>query len=165
MSQLSLSLLRLGFLALLWALVLSAIAVLRADIYGTRVLTRGRGLSRKSKPRKVVSPERAGTGVKASRARKSTHLSVVEGPLQGTSIPLGPAPVTIGRAPRSTLVLEDDYCSSQHARIYDENGTWMIEDLGSTNGTFLDDAKLAAPTELKRGSVIRLGATSIELAD
>lgn len=156
------TLLRLGFLALLWTLVLSAIAVLRADIYGTRILARGRGLTRSVLP-KAVAPRRRGTGVSAPKDKR--RLAVTAGPLLGTSIPLGAAPVTIGRAPTSTIVLEDDYCSAKHARIYAEHGTWMIEDLGSTNGTYVEDELLDDPIELLLGAVIRLGATEIELAD
>ncbi len=167
MSQLSLTLLRLGFLALLWALVLTAIAVLRADIYGTRVFTRGRGRSATRAVRAPArAPSRASTGVKPV-AKPATgdkpRLAVVSGPLKGTSIPLGESTVTIGRSPRSTLVIEDDYCSSRHARIYLEDGTWMVEDLGSTNGTFLDDGKLTEPEEFAPGSRLTLGATTLEM--
>ncbi len=162
MSQLSLTLLRLGFLVLLWALVLFAIGVLRADIYGTRILTRGRGLTRKAPP-KPVKPKRQSTGITAPAP--TSKLAIVAGPLRGTTVPLASAPVSIGRAPTSTIVLEDDYCSAKHARVYSDSGRWMIEDLGSTNGTYVDDALLDDPIELKQGAVIRLGATEIKMAD
>lgn len=162
MSQLSLTLLRLGFLALLWTLVLSAIAVLRADIYGTRVLRRGRGLTpRKIQPKTTAAPTRSATGVKA----RPLHLAIIAGPLKGTTIPLGSAAVTIGRAPTATVVLEDDYCSSRHAQVYREGDTWMLEDLGSTNGTFLRDARVEDAVPLEVGDLIRLGATTIEMRD
>lgn len=169
MSQLSLTLLRLGFLTLLWALVLSAIAVLRADIYGTRVFTRGRGRTNTRAMRtKAPStpPARAATGVKGARRASSDEkmrLVVVAGPLTGTSIPLEQSTVTIGRSPRATLVIEDDYCSSRHARVYREGDAWMVEDLGSTNGTFLNDAKLTEPEEFLLGSRLTMGATSLEM--
>ena len=166
-SQLSLTLLRLGFLALLWALVLTAISVLRADIYGTRVFTRGRGRTNTRAMRtQSAAPSRASTGVKsAPRATgdERLRLVVVAGPLKGTSIPLGDATVTIGRSPRATLVIEDDYCSSRHARVFLEGGTWMVEDLGSTNGTFLDDARLTEPEAFPVGSRLTMGATSLEM--
>lgn len=169
MSQLSLTLLRLGFLALLWALVLSAIAVLRADIYGTRVFTRGRGRTDTRAMRtKAPStlPARAATGVRAAPrapSEEKMRLVVVAGPLTGTSIPLEQSTVTIGRSPRATLVIEDDYCSSRHARVYREGAAWMVEDLGSTNGTFLNDAKLTEPEEFLLGSRLTMGATSLEM--
>jgi len=170
-SQLSLTLLRLGFLGLLWALVLTAIAVLRADIYGTRVFSRGRGRTnaRPSRPKSSGPPSRATTGVRSpERTGEATDggtakIVVVAGPLKGTSIPLGETAVTIGRSPRATLVIEDDYCSSRHARIFREGDAWMVEDLGSTNGTFLDDAKLTEPEEFLPGSRLTMGATSLEM--
>lgn len=168
MSQLSLTLLRLGFLALLWALVLSAIAVLRADIYGTRVFTRGRGRTntRTMRAKASVPPRRAATGVKAPSqgvGDEKLRLVVVAGPLKGTSIPLEKSTITIGRSPRATLVIEDDYCSSRHARVFLEGDTWMVEDLGSTNGTFLNDAKLTEPEEFLLDSRLSMGATSLEM--
>lgn len=169
-SQLSLTLLRLGFLALLWALVLTAIAVLRADIYGTRVFARGRGRTdarvMRARSSTATAPARASTGVKpeprASDENKP-RLTVVAGPLKGTSIPLGESTVTIGRSPRATLVIEDDYCSSRHARVFLDGDTWMVEDLSSTNGTFLDDAKLTEPEAFLPGSRLTMGATSLEM--
>jgi hypothetical protein len=166
-SQLSLTLLRLGFLALLWGLVLTAIAVLRADIYGTRVFTRGRGRTNTRAMRtQSTAPSRASTGVRPvprAPSDEKPRLVVVAGPLTGTSIPLGESAVTIGRSPRATLVIEDDYCSSRHARVFLEGDTWMVEDLGSTNGTFLDDAKLTEPQWFAPGSRLTMGATSLEM--
>lgn len=162
MSQLSITLLRLGFLVLLWALVLSAIGVLRADIYGTRVLARGRGLTARRKTAADTPPTRSSTGVARHR---EWSLAVVAGPLKGTVIPLGSSTVSIGRAPTATLVLEDDYCSSRHARVYLDDGQWMLEDLGSTNGTYLGDARVEEPVPLEPGDMIRLGATAIEMRD
>ncbi|MBN2176305.1 MAG: FHA domain-containing protein [Demequinaceae bacterium] len=171
MSQLSLALVRLGFLILLWSLVLMAIAVLRADIYGTRVTRRGRGLAPGNHERKgtAVAPSRLSTGIKGAKASaaapRQLHLAVTEGPLEGTAIPLGESPISIGRAPTSTLVIDDDYCSARHARVYREGDTWWIEDLGSTNGTFIDDARLYDPIEAKPGIRIRLGATELEVRE
>ena len=170
MSQLSLTLLRLGFLALLWALVLTSIAVLRADIYGTRVFARGRGRTNtrmmRAKAPTSKPPSRATTGVKApvrGAGEEKFRLVVVAGPLKGTSIPLDTSAITIGRSPRATLVIEDDYCSSRHARVFLEGDRWMVEDLGSTNGTFLNDAKLTEPEEFLPDARLTMGATSLEM--
>ncbi len=173
MGQLSLTLLRLGFLCLLWALVLAAVAVLRADIYGTRVVARGRGLSARTwgGPRAtVVAPSRMSTKIKVGARGKAyeaplLHLTVVAGPLEGTTIPLGEAPVTIGRAPTSTLVVDDDFCSARHARLYRDGDAWWVEDLGSTNGTFLGDARLYDPVEVTPGMRVRIGATELEVRE
>jgi pSer/pThr/pTyr-binding forkhead associated (FHA) protein len=73
------------------------------------------------------------------------------------------ASVTVGRAPECELRLDDTYASSQHARIFAKNGSWYVEDLGSTNGTYVNEQKLAAPAMLQPGDRIRVGATVLEL--
>src|SRR5690242_15092861 len=136
MSELTLTLLRLGFLALLWLLVMSVVAVLRRDLFGTQVTRRetpaqvgGRKPRRPSSP----SPGTAGTVVPQPAAGAPRTLVVTEGSLRGTTITLGQAPILVGRAPECTLVLEDDYASGRHARFSLQSGRWMLEDLGSTN--------------------------------
>ena len=88
---------------------------------------------------------------------------VTEGALAGTRLTLGEAQITIGRAEDSTLVITDDYASARHARLVPRGGQWFVEDLGSTNGTYLDRAKVTAPTPVPLGVPIRIGRTSIEL--
>jgi hypothetical protein len=73
------------------------------------------------------------------------------------------ASMTIGRAPECELLIDDTYASSQHARLFGKNGTWYVEDLGSTNGTFVNDQKLAAPAMVQPGDRIRIGTTMLEL--
>ena len=102
---------------------------------------------------------------KASRGRKGpTKLTVTAGPLAGTTLPLRPAGTLIGRSPECALVLDDDYASGRHARIFqDDDGTWKVEDLRSTNGTFLGATRLTEPREVAVGSVLRIGQTVVEL--
>ena len=88
---------------------------------------------------------------------------VTAGGLTGTTINLGDETITIGRADDSTLVLTDDYASARHARLVPQDGQWLIEDLGSTNGTYLDRAKVTGPTIVPPGVAIRIGKTAIEL--
>ncbi len=73
------------------------------------------------------------------------------------------ASTTIGRAPECELRLDDTYASQQHARIFGRNGSWYVEDLGSTNGTFVNEQKLAAPAMLQPGDRIRIGTTVLEM--
>ena len=162
MSELTLTLLRLGYLALLWLLVLSVVAVLRRDLFGTRVTRRATpptpapaGLAAVRQPVRQESGARDG-GVPRT-------LVVTQGSLKGTTISLGQAPILIGRAPECTLVLEDDYASGRHARLSLQQGTWMVEDLGSTNGTFLGRTRVQAPTPVSPGSPVRIGRTVLEL--
>ena len=90
--------------------------------------------------------------------------AVVVHPADGKprSVKLGPS-MTIGRAPECELLIDDTYASSQHARLFGKNGSWYVEDLGSTNGTFVNDQKLAAPAMVQPGDKIRIGTTTLEL--
>ena len=150
MSELSLFLLRAGFLALLWIFVIVAFGIVRSDLFG-----RAQARVARPQPKKQPKP--------VSSRKAPRKLVVVAGSLAGTSINLGDAPVTIGRANDSTLVLTDDYASTRHARIAQRGEDWYVEDLGSTNGTYLDRAKVTAPLRVPLGVPIRIGKTVIEL--
>jgi pSer/pThr/pTyr-binding forkhead associated (FHA) protein len=100
---------------------------------------------------------------KVKRGRAAHQLVVTAGARAGTRITLGEAPITIGRAEDSTLVITDDYASARHARLVPRNGQWLLEDLGSTNGTYLGQHKLNGPTPLEVGVPIRIGRTVLEL--
>ncbi len=158
MSELTVTVVRLGLLALLWVFVFSVVGVLRGDLFGTKV-------SRRDAPRPSPAAHPARTARKAGRAARRTpsHVLVAEGPLKGTTITLGQNSVLIGRNPESTLVLDDDYASGRHARIYPENGEWFVEDLDSTNGTFSGNQRLTSPQRLEVGSTLRIGTTVLEL--
>jgi len=73
------------------------------------------------------------------------------------------ASVTIGRAPECELRIDDTYASQQHARVFGKGGSWYVEDLGSTNGTYVNEQRLAAPAMLTTGDRIRVGTTVLEL--
>ncbi|SEE79892.1 FHA domain-containing protein FhaB/FipA [Ruania alba] len=158
MSELIVTLLRVGYLALLWLLVLSAIGVLRRDVFGTRVLARGSVLGT-SKRRPAPAPAPAQQRPKGT----PSQLRVTAGPLNGTTLQLGSTAVLIGRAPGCTLVLEDDYSSGRHARIFPGEGRWWVEDLGSRNGTYLGSTRVGEAVPVGVGTPIRIGQTVIEL--
>lgn len=162
MSELTLTVIKIGFLAVLWLFVITALSVMRSDIFaGTRVTQRGgrppaaKG-ARQPKQPKQPRPAKPKRGV-------PSKLVVTQGALAGTTVSLTDAPVLIGRAPDSTLVLTDDYASTRHARISQQEGVWFVEDLGSTNGTYLGQHKLGGPTPLEVGVPIRIGQTVMEL--
>lgn len=92
-----------------------------------------------------------------------TRVAVIDGPLAGMSVALSSLPITIGRADDSTIAINDDYVSSHHARLVPNGSIWLLEDLGSTNGTVLDAVKVTGPTEVHAGSQIRIGRTVLEL--
>ncbi|GGZ12289.1 FHA domain-containing protein FhaB/FipA [Streptomyces poonensis] len=167
MSELTLTVMRLGFLAVLWLFVIVAVQVIRSDLFGTRVTQRG---SRREAPRQQAAarqtppPQRQQSAGGRGRRGAPTKLVVSEGTLTGTTVALQGQTITLGRAHDSTIVLDDDYASSRHARIYpDRDGQWIVEDLGSTNGTYLDRTRLTTPTPIPLGAPIRIGKTVIEL--
>ncbi|MBT3151770.1 FHA domain-containing protein [Streptomyces sp. NPDC086080] len=167
MSELTLTVMRLGFLAVLWLFVIVAVQVIRSDLFGTRVTQRGsrREAGRAQQAaRQAPPPQRQQSGGGRRGRNTPTKLVVSEGTLTGTTVALQGQTITLGRAHDSTIVLDDDYASSRHARIYpDRDGQWIVEDLGSTNGTYLDRTRLTTPTPISLGAPIRIGKTVIEL--
>jgi len=167
MSELTLTVIRLGLLALLWIFVFSVVGVLRGDLYGTRVLSRG---TPKAPPRPAREPvdeppagPAAGKPARPSGRHTPGTLTVTSGSLAGTTVPLKETGVLLGRNPECTLVLDDDFASGRHARIFPRDAGWFVEDLGSTNGTFLESAKLTQPMPVQVGSTLRIGKTVFEL--
>jgi len=168
MSELTLTVIRLGLVALLWIFVFSVVGVLRGDLYGTRVLTRRKpkALPRPAREPVAKPPTARPVAPKPKRAsgkRIPTTLAVTAGSLTGTAVPLKETGVLLGRNPECTLVLDDDFASGRHARIFRRDGAWFVEDLGSTNGTFLGSKLLTQPMPVEVGSTMRIGKTIFEL--
>ncbi|MGV0109287.1 FHA domain-containing protein FhaB/FipA [Arthrobacter sp. CP30] len=155
--ELTVTLLRFGFLILLWILVLSSVGALRRDLVVGRRNKVGTPTAReiRKNPELVEEPP---------PARAAAHrLVVTEGTLTGTTLDLAASPILLGRAQEATLVLEDDYASGRHARLFPQGSRWFIEDLGSTNGTYLGGAQLTRALPVEPGVPIRIGKTVIEL--
>ena len=156
MPALILQLSRIGFLVLLWLFILAAIRVIRADLRVAadgRVGTDGRPTTRRAQRRDVARP----------RTTTPTLLVVTAGSMAGTRLRLGGGPILIGRAEDSTLVLDDDYASARHARLVQLGDGYALEDLGSTNGTYLDRNRVTSTTPVPVGVPIRIGRTVMEL--
>lgn len=161
MSEFTLTLIKLAFLAVLWLFVIAAVGVIRADLFGSKAAARAAARPRAAKPakqprqpRQPRSPQRGGP----------RQLVVTQGDRAGMTIDLAAgAPITIGRANDATIVVTDDYASSRHARLFAQDGQWILEDLGSTNGTYLGRTKVSQPMPVPPGVPIRIGKTVIEL--
>jgi pSer/pThr/pTyr-binding forkhead associated (FHA) protein len=136
-SELTLFLIRFAYLAILWIFVLSAISVIRSDMFGARVPETARG-----------SP---------------THLIVIEGDNSGARAELSEAPLLIGRGSDAAIKLDDDYVSTRHARVAASGDEWFVEDLGSTNGTYVGSVRITQPTTIGLGVQVRIGKTILEL--
>jgi len=164
MDALTLTLIRVAFLAVLWLFVIAAIGVVRTDLLGS-VPGRLRRPRKQQQPPAPVPPPRPAKPAKAAKPGRGTprFLVVTEGALAGMSLDLSDQQITMGRANDATLVLNDDYASTYHARIFPQDGQWLVEDLGSTNGTYLDRQKVVHPTPVPVGVPIRIGKTVLEL--
>ena len=154
MSELTLFLIKISYLAILWIFVLSAISVVRSDMFGARLPSTAREAAA-PKPRRQPK----------QRARKGapTHVLVVDGANKGDRAELAEAPILIGRGSDAAIRLDDDYVSTRHARIASSGDQWFVEDLGSTNGTYIGAHRLTQPTTLQLGSTVRIGKTTLEL--
>jgi pSer/pThr/pTyr-binding forkhead associated (FHA) protein len=154
MSELTLFLIRIAYLAILWIFVLSAISVIRSDMFGARVPEAARGTGGKApKPAKAPKKGRAAP----------THVIVTAGSNVGARADLAKAPVLIGRGTDAAIRLDDDYVSTRHARIAASGDQWFVEDLGSTNGTFVGTVRITQPTTITLGTQVRIGKTILEL--
>ena len=157
MSELTITALRFGFLLLLWVMIFSIVAAMRRDLMIGRKAAAGAPTARELRKNPALAEP-------AAPARQQPrHLVVTEGPLKGTTIPLAASPILLGRAQEATLVLEDDYASGRHARLFPQGSRWFIEDLGSTNGTYLADQQLTRALPVELGVPVRIGKTVIEL--
>jgi Inner membrane component of T3SS, cytoplasmic domain len=166
MSELTLVLLKLGFLLLLWAFVFAVVYALRSDLFGERArplpeqrasAPAAAAAAASPRPPAPVSPAPAATSGTASR------LVITSGSKEGLELPLSNQPLTIGRSSESGLVIRDDYTSTHHARLVLWGDEWVIQDLDSTNGTFLNGSRVNTPTPVLLNTPIKIGTTTFEL--
>src|SRR5207237_7043815 len=87
---------------------------------------------------------------------------VTEGSNVGARAELDQAPILIGRGSDAAIRLDDDYVSTRHARIAASGDQWFVEDLGSTNGTYIGTVRITQPTTLTLGTQVRIGKTILE---
>jgi pSer/pThr/pTyr-binding forkhead associated (FHA) protein len=143
-----LSILKFLFLALLYLFIARAIRVIYLDLVGPRV-------PRSSAPASVPAPRK--------RRAQPRELLVTEAEGSPRSYPMDTEPLTIGRAQSCQVILNDTYTSQMHARVYPKDGEWFVEDLGSTNGTYLNRAKVTQSSPVGVGDEIRIGKTTLEV--
>jgi pSer/pThr/pTyr-binding forkhead associated (FHA) protein len=160
MSELTLTLIKLGFLALLWMFVLAVLSVIRSDLFGAKVDSRAVAAT--------ISPanNRSAKAAKASKKKRGVPgtVTIADGPQAGVGATLGEEPVVIGRGSDCQIRLDDDYSSTRHARLFQSEGQWWVEDLGSTNGTYLDGQRVTRPVPAEIGGSIRIGRTTLNIA-
>jgi hypothetical protein len=154
MSELTLFLIKISYLAIVWIFVLSAISVVRSDMFGARM---------PATAREAAAPKARRQPKQKARKGSPTHVLVVDGANKGERADLAQAPILIGRGADAAIRLDDDYVSTRHARIGASGGQWFVEDLGSTNGTYIGSARITQPTTLTLGTQVRIGKTLLEL--
>jgi len=154
MSELTLFLIKISYLAILWIFVLSAISVVRSDMFGARL---------PATAREATAPKTRRQPKQKARKGSPTHVLVVDGANKGERADLAKAPILIGRGADAAIRLDDDYVSTRHARIAASGDQWFVEDLGSTNGTYIGSVRISQPTTISLGTQVRVGKTILEL--
>ncbi|HET6750536.1 MAG TPA: FHA domain-containing protein [Actinomycetes bacterium] len=147
---------KIAFLVVLYLFVARAVRAVVLDVFGPRA-ERRRPRSRPTAPSRPVP--RTGPG---RPARRQPRELVVTDEGGRRTVPLN-GPMTVGRAATCDVVLADTYVSNVHARIYDRDGGWWLEDLGSTNGTYVNRTRVSTPTAVGPGDEIRMGKATLEL--
>ncbi|MBH0007974.1 FHA domain-containing protein [Salinibacterium sp. SWN1162] len=171
MSELTLLLLRIAFLAIMWGFIFAIVYALRSDLFGEKV----RRMPVQSAAQAQQAPSTPSTPVAAQATRPvqpvaasgssldATRLVIVSGSKEGLEIALPEEQLTIGRSSESGLVIRDDYTSTHHARLLRWADSWVVQDLDSTNGTFLAGQRVSVPTPIPLNTAIKIGTTSFEL--
>lgn len=154
MSDLVFTLSKFAFLAALWLLILIVARVVKTDMFGKRVAAAS--LS--------AVPAHRGRRAPHQFQQAPTRFAITNGTQQGLSVPVQRT-INLGRSPDSTIILEDEFCSARHAQLVQQNATtWLLSDLRSTNGTFLNGQAVGdEPVSVTVGDVIRIGRTLMRL--
>lgn len=158
MSEQLLTILKLCLLALLYLFFLRVLRAVWAEVKAPRPVVAAAGA-----PASVAAAAPP-PAKKQKRRGQPSQLTVVEPAEQrGRSFPLG-TELSVGRAAGCVVTLDDTYVSQLHARVFQRDGQVFVEDLGSTNGTYLNRQKVAGPMVMNRGDQLQVGSTVMELA-
>ena len=144
-----LTILKIVFLALLYLFISRAIRVIYLDLVGPRVPRASKPTASSAAPRRRKAPPK--------------ELFVTDAEGGSRTYPMTQEPLQIGRSESCQVILQDTYASQMHARVYPKDGEWFVEDLGSTNGTYLNRVKVSQPAPVGPGDEIRIGKTSLEV--
>lgn len=151
MSDLLVLLVKILFLAGLWLLILFTGSVIQSDLFGRKMSPDGNVAAQDLSPFASLKRRR-------DARRMPTRLRITEGKQEGLVLNLEDA-IKIGRSSDCQLILDDDFVSTRHARIYRDGARYLVEDLGSTNGTYMNDERITVPTPFTLSDTLRIGRT------
>jgi len=170
MGELTLLILRVAFLLVLWGFVFAIVYALRSDLFGQKVRrmpvpapAAAPAAPAPAPAAPVAAPRPATPRQEGGSSLGARRLVITSGAKEGLEIDLPEELLTIGRSNDSGLVIRDDYTSTHHARLLLWADGWVIQDLDSTNGTFLDGTRVIVPTQVPLGTPVKIGTTSFEL--
>jgi hypothetical protein len=155
MSEIALTIIKVAFLALLWLFILSAVSVIRTDLFGKAVRA-------PDQPQELETPPPPPRRAKRQRGEPRVFM-ISQGNQAGLSAELSAGVVMIGRGADCQLILDDDYVSTRHARVVSTPNGIYVEDLGSTNGTYVNGQRITAPTTITLADTVRIGKTILKL--
>ena len=157
MSEIALTIIKVVYLALLWLFILSAVSVIRSDLFGKTVRA-----SDQPQPQELETPPPPARKGKRQRGEPRVFM-IFQGNQAGLSAELAGGVIMIGRGADCQLILDDDYVSTRHARVVSTPNGIYVEDLGSTNGTYVNGQRITAPTTITRADTVRIGKTMLRL--
>jgi hypothetical protein len=157
MSEIALLIIKVVFLALLWLFILSVVSVIRSDLFGRTVRT-----SDQPRAQELETPPAPPRKDKRQRGQPRV-FTITQGRQAGLSAALAGGVIMIGRGADCQLILDDDYVSTRHARVVGTPNGIYVEDLGSTNGTYVNGQRITAPTTITLADTVRIGKTMLRL--
>ena len=146
MPEIVLDLLKFLFLGILYIFIARAVRVMALELKGDV----------------APAPARAQPAPKRTKKKAPTKAVIIQGDKKGKTLNLDQE-LIIGRGEKAGLALDDTYVSTVHARIFSKGDTYMLEDLGSTNGTYVNRQRVTSPVELQRGDQVKIGKTVMEM--
>jgi len=162
--ELTLLVLRIAFLGILWAFVFAVVYALRSDLFGQKVRklpAQAAAAAPAQAAPAAAAPSRPAPAPTPGAIAK--RLVITSGAKEGLELDLPGELLTIGRSGESGLVIRDDYTSTHHARLLLWNEGWVIQDLDSTNGTYLAGQRVTTPVLVPLNTPVKIGTTSFEL--
>ena len=157
MSEIALLIIKVVFLALLWLFILSVVSVIRSDLFGRTVRA-----AEQPQPQELEAPPAPPRKSKRQRGQPRV-FTISQGRQAGLSADLAGGVIMIGRGADCQLILDDDYVSTRHARVVGTPNGIYVEDLGSTNGTYVNGQRITAPTTITLSDTVRIGKTMLRL--